>query len=675
MLSQPNELRAPLPDPVRSKQRLLILASHSTRAAPDSPLLRFVRDYVSVLRKFDIHATGGTARSILATGLFNQNEIVCERSGPDGGVVTLAAYVARQEAIAVIHLSDPRDWESNVPENYALQRVCKELKTRLITTLAGAERWAENEAMEYASRTLSPPPDFWKPPNFRDGIPNVSADGRSLNMPLERQSIALIAHDNLKGEMVEFVNCHTDCLVRFDRILTTGTTGYFIKLLFAEDAQYESIKDEANRRMNNPARLKGILKDVWVERMERTGPYNAVKERAISEIGREQVADIIKSREMRISNTSKDALVPRPDLVEKVMPLTSGPKGGDILIADEVLNNRCHAVAFFHDPGTSHAHSPDIHLFERTCQFWPTSPRVAPVYATCVGDPESARTWATSLRGNSQSRNPDVALASRLREIEEFGLRDVVIVPMDRDEESDELGNGLARACAAYFHKSLISRSFVQDRISVGTAWGWGTHAVLNQLKMLESDGLISKRAIEAELRWMPLVGNLSSFVNALEASMLAEAYAKYYGGSSLAFAASGIVGAERIKDIPDKDRRLMEQLRDANFVIASAARWDAKASLATSTALKREAFPAFEAAVGMICSVFFDENGKEVTGDHQGVGLDYAGLQAVATNGTVLLMCGGEKRRRTALAALRARLASVLFTTEATAKWLLESC
>ena len=221
-----------------TKPRLLIMASWGARSGPSSPLLRFVRDYVATLRRFEVFATGGTGRSILGTGLYDERDVRCVHSGPDGGVVQLAAMVARQECAGVVFLSDPNDLRSDVPENYALRRVCKELGIRLMTTLASAEEWASLEAESVLSEwalqhdVSKSSAGMWQPSNWEPGTSN---EGGETNLPDAQQTLALIAHDGKKEEMVVFANDHSDFLGKFHRILTTGTTGYLIKMLHAEN--------------------------------------------------------------------------------------------------------------------------------------------------------------------------------------------------------------------------------------------------------------------------------------------------------------------------------------------------------------------------------------------------------------------------------------------------------
>jgi methylglyoxal synthase len=52
------------------------------------------------------------------------------------------------------------------------------------------------------------------------------------------------------------------------------------------------------------------------------------------------------------------------DLIERA---ASGPYGGDVAIAGEILRGRCQHVVFLVDPDTPHAHEADIQALLRTC--------------------------------------------------------------------------------------------------------------------------------------------------------------------------------------------------------------------------------------------------------------------------------------------------------------------
>lgn len=51
--------------------------------------------------------------------------------------------------------------------------------------------------------------------------------------------------------------------------------------------------------------------------------------------------------------------------VKRIMPCNSGPLGGDVEIANAVIQGRCKNVVFFQDPAISHPHAADIRLFEQ----------------------------------------------------------------------------------------------------------------------------------------------------------------------------------------------------------------------------------------------------------------------------------------------------------------------
>jgi methylglyoxal synthase len=63
----------------------------------------------------------------------------------------------------------------------------------------------------------------------------------------------------------------------------------------------------------------------------------------------------------------------------------SGPKGGDIEIATEILYGRCHVVIFFTDPLHAHPHTEDIRVVFRACM---TNP-----WVRMLSNEQQAREW------------------------------------------------------------------------------------------------------------------------------------------------------------------------------------------------------------------------------------------------------------------------------------------
>ncbi len=70
-----------------------------------------------------------------------------------------------------------------------------------------------------------------------------------------------------------------------------------------------------------------------------------------------------------------------------VVPMLSGPLGGDAQIARLLLEGKCDRVIFFEDPHVARQHEADIQLLERAA-------RVVGERAVCVNDPATAEQWA-----------------------------------------------------------------------------------------------------------------------------------------------------------------------------------------------------------------------------------------------------------------------------------------
>jgi len=53
--------------------------------------------------------------------------------------------------------------------------------------------------------------------------------------------------------------------------------------------------------------------------------------------------------------------------VNKIIPLESGPLGGDAQIASRIVEGKIDAVIFFRDPLDKHPHEPDVNMLLRLC--------------------------------------------------------------------------------------------------------------------------------------------------------------------------------------------------------------------------------------------------------------------------------------------------------------------
>lgn len=80
--------------------------------------------------------------------------------------------------------------------------------------------------------------------------------------------------------------------------------------------------------------------------------------------------ELAKFKQVLTTSTTGSMLRDASRLLEnKIKRCYSGPKGGDIEIATEVLYGKCHAVIFFVDPSNPHPHIDDIRVVFGACML------------------------------------------------------------------------------------------------------------------------------------------------------------------------------------------------------------------------------------------------------------------------------------------------------------------
>lgn len=245
------------------------------------------------------------------------------------------------------------------------------------------------------------------------------------------------------------------------------------------------------------------------------------------------------------------------------------------------------------------------------------------------------------------------------------------MIETDDNKDSDRLGAALARACAGFLNQWLHTAGYERRRARIGVTWGFLMKQVLNELE--EHKVVLEKPAkLPDVLIWSPIIGIITAEMTDREAGMIADGFRTFYGGQLERFGCAGFALADA--KMPTDVAEVIANLENADLVLTSGSPWDPEAYLAQNTALDRSRLPDFSEAVGTISGVFLDATGKEVRGQYSIVGLGYEGLRKVAQNGEVVLICGGDERSLVVLAALRARLVSVLVTTRQTAEWMLQT-
>lgn len=192
--------------------RLGLAANRLHHHTEDAALFRWLRASEAGIRELQLglHAVGRTHDAIVAAGMLRGHAPLKRYPyGREGGLMKLVAEVvglegAERHLDGAIYFIDPVDPSSIFPEATALKRQCVIHGKPFLSTVASARDWIEMERMHAGF------------------APDRGADAFHA---LESQTLALIAHDALKPQMVEFAADHFDVLSRFAHRMATGTTG------------------------------------------------------------------------------------------------------------------------------------------------------------------------------------------------------------------------------------------------------------------------------------------------------------------------------------------------------------------------------------------------------------------------------------------------------------------
>ncbi len=201
-----------------------IVASKRMREEDCSKGLRkLIRKFPHVLKNYTLLVTGGTFDDVFSKGGHESSETGKDawekyvkgeyrgqfkgevlRFGKDGGLIQLSEKVRDPDINTgvVIFLIDPQDVEEIFPEIQELFRMCAVSNIILLINYRSASLWASNEAL---------------------GARN------EIDAAEDEDTLAFISHDKKKLDMCLFIVKHRDKLAFFKRIITTGTTGKWVK--------------------------------------------------------------------------------------------------------------------------------------------------------------------------------------------------------------------------------------------------------------------------------------------------------------------------------------------------------------------------------------------------------------------------------------------------------------
>lgn len=613
-----------------SRGTLLIIVSAPLRTGQNSPFLQLVRRYASCLRDFNCIATEGTANCLRASGLFPN--ILALRPGRAGGVIEAICAVADGAADAAVLLFDPTHPTYGLPENEALEELARRSGRPTLTSLGDFEEWLADQSTRSPAQspTTAPPcvanqsprdPSlYWtggRPPQVDTGEENVDERGRIRFLPVTDSTIAVTAHDSRKSELVCEVIRHLEWFARHQRILATCGTA------------------QALRAALNAAKGPGLWRD---------SPYP-----------------------LQVCGLSVDQATAR-ELLARLVELRPGLEGGCALIAREVLHHRCHAVLAFaqrHDV----TEVPHLQVIERACKYSDGGGGRQAVFATFISTADGLARWVDRAvrRTGREPGLPEYLLALQ----RECRLRDVVCIEPSNEEDSDDLAYMLARAAAGYVHEWLSCAAARRAAVRIGVSHGRTIHYLAYELEGLARDAKARGQSVAlTTASWLVLGGSLYSESLDVDAGVIARRLAKAYGGSVIEFASPPIIDVNAREIVRERAVHIRDQARACDLVVASVAPWDERAEPGRGPVIKRYSAPG---AVGIIGTALFDARGESVKATHKPVGLDVDDFRAIARsrdeNRGVVAICGGASRIAAAEAVARGGLASVLVTTSATVR------
>jgi methylglyoxal synthase len=236
----------------QSPYRIGLAANRAHLDSADSALVRLLqgaRTAIETHLKPELIVIGRTLDAITAHGLLNGYAHI-ERFpyGRQGGLMKLVSRVVDEDPArtldAMIYLIDPVDPSSIFPEAVALKRQCIIHGKPFLSTLAGAREWFELEAVAVGA------------------APDATLDEL---FDLQSESIALIAHDAMKGRMLALAERHFDLLDRFAQRYATGTTGRLLNELAqkikGKDAGRNWVKPYMSGPLGGDAQIAELILD------------------------------------------------------------------------------------------------------------------------------------------------------------------------------------------------------------------------------------------------------------------------------------------------------------------------------------------------------------------------------------------------------------------------------
>jgi methylglyoxal synthase len=462
-----------------------------------------------------------------------------------------------------------------------------------------------------------------------------------VTLPINEQTIALIAHDNKKKDLLTFARDHFPFLLSFKIRIGTGTTARLLNGLIDEIEPDRLPPDQREELRPLCVELKQLI------------------ERA------QEAKDLKQENFVRI--------------------LLSGPKGGDVQIADMILTGACKTIFFFEDPSIARPHEQDIQLLERTGRALGKS-------VICVHDFETAsdvsKKWrpAKNLSGTSSGELLLVSTALNRR----FGVRSVVVA-------SDDDPWASIREAASWYLLSAVAalaeeRKKLGEQVRVTVSWGSAVAEIVDELpRMLKrlqeydeqetakrrrqdgKNGAVSKaydllggRYFQPEKVTVgPMQGIMAATLDTAEANAVAQRLARFFRGKALELARSAVQSSRTPgRKVP---AAISEHWSNTDILLTSCAPvTEEHARHVPSTAFGEHFREVAANSCGDVGAIFLNRRGDIVGSTRYrriGMELDQIAMMRGRGAQSVLVVGAQSVRQEIALTVLEKGLMSVLIT------------
>lgn len=252
----------------------------------------------------------------------------------DGGVTILAYFITQRLCSITWLFYSPRGHHWRRPENLSLLRLCDQWHVKRLMNPGSVRNWLNNEGIIDSDRNKQP-------------IPPV-----------------LVLRKGAKDEVTYSFGEKDEKIEIRNKIYVFNEIQFIEKTVELPENQVEVMKNKVSDIIEyvKNEETKKVFKDMTIALIA----HDEMKERMIS-FAIDHENELSKFGTILATGTTGREVEAATSL--KIYRYHSGPKGGDIEMATEILLGRCHIVIFFIDPLNPHPHIDDIRTVFEACMI------------------------------------------------------------------------------------------------------------------------------------------------------------------------------------------------------------------------------------------------------------------------------------------------------------------